>query len=237
VPACVEILPYPSGLPRNVVQCLDDFGIPLLLGHTVSEIHGKDRVEGVTISRVDAGLSPVAGTERRVDCDTLLLSVGLIPENELSRDAGVEMDPVTGGAVVDDALQTSVPGVFACGNVLHVHDLVDSAAVEAQMAGASAWTFVGEGDAGGARVSVEAGDGVRYVVPQRVRTGHRDAQMKLRVVAPARDISVVAEQGGEVVGRRKVHRAEPSVMVHVKLEGEVRADAPVRVRVEGGGGE
>lgn len=136
--ACVELMPFSSGLTRNVVQCLDDYGIPLMLSHTVTEIHGRERVEGVTVARVDAQRRPVPGSEQRLDCDTLLLSVGLIPENELSKAAGVELSPATSGPLVDDALQTSVPGIFACGNVLHVHDLVDYVSEEATRAGRSA---------------------------------------------------------------------------------------------------
>ena len=135
--ACVaEIMPYSGGLKRNIVQCLDDFGIPLLLSHTVVDIEGRDRVEAVTIAEVDERLRPIPGTEVRYPCDTLMLSVGLLPENELSREAGVELSPVTRGPVVDQSLQTSIPGVFACGNVLHVHDLVDYVSQEAAAAGA-----------------------------------------------------------------------------------------------------
>jgi sarcosine oxidase subunit alpha len=139
--ACVELMPYSSGLTRNVVQCLDDYDIPLLLSHTVTEIHGRERVEGVTVAQVDERRKPVPGTERRFDCDTLLLSVGLIPENELSKAAGVELSAATSGPVVDEALQTSVPGLFACGNVLHVHDLVDHVSQEAELAGQQAAAY------------------------------------------------------------------------------------------------
>lgn len=133
-----EIMPKPGGLTRNVVQCLHDFNIPLKLSHTVVEIHGRERVEGVTIAAVDENLKPIGGTEELVECDTLLLSVGLIPENEITAEAGIEIDPVTAGPVVDEHMETSMPGVFACGNVVHVHDLVDNVTLEAEIAGRSA---------------------------------------------------------------------------------------------------
>ena len=135
VEAVVEVLPYAAGLTRNVVQCLEDFDIPLYLKSTVIQVHGEDRIEGVTIAEVDEAWNPIAGTERYIECDTLLLSVGLIPENELSTQAGVAIDPVTNGPIVNESLMTNIPGVFACGNVLHVHDLVDNVSKEAERAG------------------------------------------------------------------------------------------------------
>ena len=141
-----EIMPYSGGLKRNIVQCLDDFGIPLKLSHTVTEIHGKDRVEGVTVARVDGNLAPIPGTEEFVKCDTVLLSCGLIPENELSRSAGAQMDAATQGPVVNGRLETTVRGIFACGNVLHVHDLVDNVSLEAEKAGAFAAEYILEGE-------------------------------------------------------------------------------------------
>jgi NADPH-dependent 2,4-dienoyl-CoA reductase/sulfur reductase-like enzyme len=169
VKAVLEILPYPNGLVRNEVQCLRDFGIPLLLSHTVTFVHGRDRVTGVTYSRVDDRLCPISGSEQHLACDTLLLSVGLIPENELSRIAGVELDPVTGGAIVGEDRTTTAPGVFACGNVLHVHDLVDNASVEAEIAGTHAAAFA-RGRAAPARraLRLTPGRNVRYVVPHHV---------------------------------------------------------------------
>ena len=146
VQAVAELMPYSGGLKRNIVQCLDDFGIPLLLSHTVVDIQGRERVSGVTLAQVDANRRPIPGTEKRYDCDTLLLSVGLVPENELSRGAGVDLSPVTNGPVVDESLETSVPGVFACGNVLHVHDLVDFVSQEAAHAGRAAARYLGRAD-------------------------------------------------------------------------------------------
>lgn len=144
-----EILPKPGGLTRNVVQCLYDFNIPLKLSHTIVEIHGRNRIEGVTVAAVDESRQPVPGTEEFVECDTLLLSVGLIPENEITREAGIDIDPLTAGPVVDEKMQTSMPGVFACGNVVHVHDLVDNVTLQAELAGMSAAGFISGSCLGG----------------------------------------------------------------------------------------
>ncbi len=170
---CVaELQPYSGGLKRNIVQCLDDFDIPLLLSHTVVDIKGKKRVEGVTIAEVDANRKPIPGTEVFYECDTLLLSCGLIPENELSGKLGVKMNPVTNGAFVNESLETSIPGVFACGNVLHVHDLVDYVSGEAATAGKNAAAYVqGEKKSAGTVINIKTENGVRYSVPSVVRTG------------------------------------------------------------------
>ncbi len=171
VVACLEKMPFSSGLPRNVAQCLDDFGIPLLLNHTVVAIHGQDRIEAVTVAAVDPDTGePLAHTQEQVACDTLLLSVGLIPENELSRQAGVRLAEETGGPLVDQDLHTSVPGLFACGNVLHVHDLVDAVSEEAGRAGRSAvrWLQRQQAKENQAFDVLQAGPGVRAVVPQRI---------------------------------------------------------------------
>ena len=166
--ACVEIMPYSSGLNRNIVQCLHDYGIPLLLSHTVVDIEGRDRLSGVTVAQVDERRNPIAGTEQHFDCDTLLLSVGLIPENELTKMAGASLSPLTQGAIVDDALQTDQEGVFACGNVLHVHDLVDHVSEESFKAGKAAAEFAMGKRRNGAVVAVRDGEGVRGVVPQKL---------------------------------------------------------------------
>ena len=164
-----ELQPYSGGLKRNIVQCLDDYGIPLKLSHTVTEIHGKERVTGVTISAVDENLKPIPGTEEFYSCDTLLLSVGLIPENELSAGAGVQLSRVTNGPVVNESLETNVPGIFACGNVLHVHDLVDYVSEEAASAGKAAAAYISQGGLGGGReIRIEPRGGVRYTVPAAV---------------------------------------------------------------------
>lgn len=161
-----EILPYSGGLKRNIVQCLDDFNIPLKLSHTITKIHGKFRVEAVTVQQVDAQRNPIPGTEEVVSCDTVLLSVGLIPENELSRKAGVLIHPVTQGPRVNHRFETSIPGVFACGNVLHVHDLVDWVSEEAVQTGNSAAKFVKGLIDEAKKVSILTQDGIRYTVPQ-----------------------------------------------------------------------
>ena len=222
--ACVaELMPYSSGLKRNVVQCLDDFGIPLLLSHTVTRVEGRRRVEAVEVSRVDDAGRPVPGSGVRYPCDTLLLSVGLLPENELSRAAGVELSAATRGPVVDDSLMTSVPGVFACGNVLHVHDLVDYVTQEAERAGerAGAWAD----GAGGERrlVPLLPGAGVRYVVPQLLDVALMSEELfvRLRVDGVYERRSLVARAGGEVVARRRRDILVPGEMEQVTLRREV----------------
>ena len=166
--ACVELMPYSSGLNRNIVQCLQDYGIPLYLSHTVIDIHGRERLTGVTVAKVDENRRPIPGTEMEFDCDTLLLSVGLIPENELSAGAGVALSPVTSGAVVSDSLETSVPGIFACGNVLHVHDLVDHVSNESFRAGEMAARYARGERRKGREIPVKDGAGVRGAVPQKL---------------------------------------------------------------------
>ena len=178
---CVaELMPYSGGLKRNIVQCLDDFGIPLRLSHTVVDIQGKERVTGITLARVENG-KPVPGTEEHYDCDTLLLSCGLLPENELSRAAGVALSPVTGGPAVNESLETNLPGVFAAGNVLHVHDLVDYVSEEAAAAGAHAADFIRSGEQPGRTVlPVRCENGVRYTVPTAIRPGCAGDTVTLR---------------------------------------------------------
>ena len=221
--ACVaELMPYSSGLKRNVVQCLDDFGIPLLLSHTVTRVEGRRRVEAVEVSRVDGAGRPVPGTGVRYPCDTLLLSVGLLPENELSRAAGVELSPVTRGPVVDDSLMTSVPGVFACGNVLHVHDLVDYVSQEATRAGECAGAWADGARGSGRTVPVVVGAGVRSAVPQRVDVSRMPDELvvRLRVDGAYERRSLVARAGGEVVARRRRDILVPGEMEQVTLRRE-----------------
>ena len=233
VEAVVEIMPWPGGLIRNEVQCLHDFGIPLLLEHTVSFVHGEKRVEGVSVCRVDAERRPIGGSERFIPCDCLLISAGLIPENELTRDAGVGMDPVTGGAVVDDSFMTSVPGIFACGNVLHVHDLVDWVSVEAAEAGKFAACFVREGSCAlPSPIPVRPGSGVRYTLPQAV-SGERDLTLSLRVSAPWRDRCVVVRDGGREIARKREMRLHPAEMIRIDLKKEtVSGCSSLEVTVE-----
>ena len=173
--ACVEVMPYSSGLNRNIVQCLQDFDIPLYLSHTVTDIRGKDRVEQVVVSQVGPDRQPIPGTEMVFNCDTLLLSVGLLPENELTQQAGIAIDPRTRGAIVYENMETSMPGVFACGNVCHVHDLVDYVTAESQRAGAAAAEYVLSGEETPGRViEVKNGPGVTYTVPQHIRPQRLD---------------------------------------------------------------
>jgi NADPH-dependent 2,4-dienoyl-CoA reductase/sulfur reductase-like enzyme len=216
VEAVVEILPYVGGLIRNEVQCLHDFEIPLFLEHTVTHIHGEERVNAVTIAKVDKNRVPVAGTERTISCDTLLLSAGLIPENELSIMAGVYLDPVTGGAFVDETRQTTVPGVFAGGNVLHVHDLVDNVSWESELAGESAARFAAEETQGAeGNVRIKAGENIRYVVPQ-VISGQRETTLYMRVSEPREKVRIKV---GDIL-TRGMRAVKPSEMLKIELSGD-----------------
>ncbi len=221
--SCVaEIMPYSGGLKRNIVQCLDDYGIPLLLSHTVSRIEGKQRVEAVWVSEVDDRLKPIPGTEVRYPCDTLLLSVGLLPENELSREAGIELSPITRGPVVDESLQTNVEGVFACGNVLHVHDLVDFVSQEAAVAGESAARFAlnqgQENDS--SQICLRAEGGVRYTVPTRVCSSRMPDELtiRFRVANVYRDTFVSMYVGNDRVLHRRKRVMAPGEMEEVVLK-------------------
>ena len=226
----LEKLPYCSGLQRNVRQCLQDFNIPLRLSTTVTELRGRAHLTGVVASAVDASGRPVPGSEREIACDALILSVGLIPENELARACGVRMDPVTGGALVDGALMTSVPGVFACGNCLHVHDLVDFVSAEAEYAAASAAAYLRGAAYAGPQLPVTAGEGVRYVLPRSVVPG-RAATLSLRVKEPggAGRVCARTEAGAELAARR-LARLSPAEMIRLPLK--TGADAPLTVALE-----
>ena len=220
-----ELMPYSGGLKRNIVQCLNDYDIPLQLSHTVVNILGKERVEGVTIAEVDASRKPIPGTEVTYDCDTLLLSCGLLPENELTRMLSANMSPVTGGASVDDLLQTDVPGVFACGNVLHVHDLVDYVSEEAALAGENAAAYVsgtyGKGSSDPIDVvEISTDGGVRYTVPQRIHVSRmRDSvTVRFRVADVYRDKTIAVYRGERCLSRRKTRVLAPGEMEQVKLE-------------------
>lgn len=180
VKAVVELMPYSGGLKRNIVQCLDDFAIPLKLSHTITNIKGKDRLEGVTIAKVDENRKPMAGTEEYIPCDTLLLSVGLLPENELSRQANVKLSPITGGPEVNESLQTNIDGIFACGNVLHVHDLVDYVTTESYNAGINAAKYINGDSFNKGGVEIKAISGVRYTVPKYINPENIEGSMDLR---------------------------------------------------------
>ena len=220
--ACVEVMPYSGGLNRNIVQCLHDYDIPLYLSHTVTDIRGRDRVEQVVVSQVDEKRNPIPGTEMVFDCDTLLLSVGLIPENELTRQAGVEMDRRTNGAVVYENMETSIPGVFACGNVCHVHDLVDFVTGESQRAGAAAARYVLEGGQTSREepvLKVKNGDGVTYTVPQRIRPGRVEKRCDLffRVNRICGDSEIVVTSGDTQIARFKREHLAPGEMENIAL--------------------
>ena len=233
VHAVVEILPHTNGLPRNIQQCLIDYDIPLLLSYTVTEIHGQNRVEAVTISPVDADLKPINGKEQRITCDTLLLSIGLIPENDLSKNFGVKLSPVTGGAVVDETLETSVSGVFACGNALHVHDVVDFVTLEAEKAGKSAAEYILGKTRKVERIPVEAGDGIRYVLPCSIRRG-ADLELSIRVTCPGEDVAIGFFDGETLVKTKKFRKVHPAQMIKIKLKGsETSAINSLKVEVLG----
>lgn len=218
VKAVCELLPYSGGLTRNIVQCLNDFDIPLYLSHTVTEIHGKERVTGVTVMEVDANRKPIPGTEMELSCDTLLLSVGLIPENELTKQAGILLDRTTSGAVVGQDRQTNVPGIFACGNVLHVHDLVDFVSEEAETAGVSAAAFIKKTDGfSQADISVIPQGLARYVVPQKI-TRACDVKLYFRVSDVCRDVTIQIKDGGRVILSRKKQKVAPGEMETVTLK-------------------
>ena len=227
VKAVVELMPYSSGLTRNIVQCLEDFNIPLLLSHTVIEIHGKDRVEGVTIAKVDENREPIMETAQYISCDTLILSVGLIPENELSQKAGIELDPITGGPIVNEMLETSVPGIFACGNVLQVHDLVDNVTAEARLAANSAIRFIREGEFGKSSINVKAGNGIRYVVPQKINVDNIEKRIKFRMrpVNVYNNAMLAVKSGDKYLLRQKRQRLTPGEMIDVNLSKDILKNA------------
>ena len=214
VEAVAEILSYVGGLIRNEVQCLHDFDIPLLLEHTISRIHGLNRIEAVTIARVDKNFCPISGTEKTIACDTLLLSVGLVPENELSLKAGVRLDPTRGGPVVNEQMETNIPGIFTGGNVVQVHDLVDDVTLESEVAGCNAAKYVlGEIPISTVRISLRAGKGIRYVVPNSI-TSENNVTLYMRVVKP--DKNVVLRIGDSLLEKR-LPAIKPSEMLKVNL--------------------
>lgn len=224
VEAVVEIMPYSSGLNRNIVQCLHDFDIPLLLNHTVIEIKGKDRIEGVVVAEVDENKNPVIGTERYYECDTLLLSVGLIPENELSTKAEVEIHPVTGGPVVNESMETSVSGIFACGNVVHVHDLVDNVTMESLKAGKYAAKYVkGELKEDDRTIETIPGEGIRYIVPQKIRVENveDDISLFMRVTGIYKNSKLVVKKNDTVLKEIKKIQLTPGEMEEIILDREM----------------
>lgn len=227
-----EVQPYPSGLPRNIEQCLNDYGIPLHLSHTVVEIRGRERLTGVVVARCDEHFRPIPGTEKEIPCDTLILSVGLIPENELSLAAGVELDARTRGAFVDEHCQTGIPGIFAAGNVLHVHDLVDFVSLEAETMANGAAEYLLKGSLPACTLEVKAGSNVGHVIPQRM-SGTRDFLLSLRVRRPLSNVSIVVRQGGREVLRKRMRKALPAEMIQLPIKAaKLTDDADLEVCVE-----
>ena len=216
--AVVELMPYSNGLNRNIVQCLQDFDIPLYLSHTVTNVIGKGRIEQVVVSKVDEHKSPIPGTEITFDCDTLLLSVGLIPENELSREAGIELDRRTNGPVVYENMETSLPGVFACGNVLHVHDLVDYVSMEAAAAGRAAAEHVRGNRAAGEGIPIHNGPGIGYTVPQRLHLGTGELELSFRVTAPMENKILTLRCGDRVIATARRQKLLPAEMEKLKVK-------------------
>ncbi len=236
VHAVCEIMPHSSGLKRNIVQCLDDFDIPLYLNHTIINIEGKNRVSGVTIAEVDENKKPIKGTEKHFDCDTVLFSVGLIPENELSKTAGVELSPRTKGAVVDQTRETSVDGIFACGNVLQVHDLVDFVSEEAEIAGKYASSYVLHGKKDKKTVNTECGANVSYVLPQKIDvTSEENVKLFFRVNKVIKNCTVKVTCNGEIVATKKKKISVPGEMETALLLGGKLKDlnGDITVSVEG----
>ena len=220
VEAVCELMPYSGGLARNIEQCLNDFGIPLMLSHTVVEIHGKERVTGVTIAKVDERRRPIPETRQYIECDTLLLSVGLLPENELTKSANISLDRITGGAAVDQNRQTEIEGVYACGNVLHVHDLVDYVSEESEIAGKAAAAYIKGEAKSGKNISLTTDGKVRYTVPQRI-TAEEDVTVYFRVSDVYRDIRIVVRDGDNVLINKKKQKVAPGEMETVTLTAQM----------------
>ncbi len=228
VKAVCELMPYSGGLARNIEQCLNDFGIPLMLSHTVVKIHGKERVTGVTIAAVDELRRPIKETEQYIKCDTLLLSCGLIPENELTKGANILLDGITGGAVVDGSRETEIEGIFACGNVLHVHDLVDYVSAESELAGRAAARYINGESKKNISVKLSAYGGVRYTVPQ-VITESCDTEVYFRVADVYRDKKITVRLGDKILLSRKKQKLAPGEMESIKLTAAMLEDADGRI--------
>lgn len=224
VKVVAELMPYSGGLKRNIVQCLDDYGIPLKLSHTVVDIHGKERLTGVTLAKVDEKLKPIKGTEEYISCDTLLLSVGLIPENELSYGMGIKMQQVTNGPIVDESLETNIEGVFACGNVLHVHDLVDFVSQEAAIAGKNAAIYIGgrQRKEESSKIILRSQAGVRYTVPSSIYPENMEAQtvIRFRVGQIFKNVFVCVYLGNNLLVKRKRAIMTPGEMEEIILSKE-----------------
>ena len=228
--ACVEVMPYSGGLTRNIVQCLNDFDIPLYLSHTIVDIQGKDRVEKAIVAEIGPDRKPIPGTEMEFDVDTILLSVGLIPENELTKQAGIEMDPRTKGAIVYENMETSIPGVFACGNVVQVHDLVDFVSGESELAGAAAANYIQNGPVAVGRVlTVKPGADLGYTLPQRIRLEgvEKSTNVSFRVRRICGKSTILVKSGDTVIARFKRDRLAPGEMEHIALPRVLLDRAPM----------
>ena len=228
--ACVEVMPYSGGLTRNIVQCLNDFDIPLYLSHTIVDIQGKNRVEKAIVAEIGPDRKPIPGTEMEFDVDTILLSVGLIPENELTKQAGIEMDPRTKGAIVYENMETSIPGVFACGNVVQVHDLVDFVSGESELAGVAAANYVQNGPVAEGRVlTVKPGADLGYTLPQRIRLEgvEKSTNVSFRVRRICGKSTILVKSGDTVIARFKRDRLAPGEMEHIALPRVLLDRAPV----------
>ncbi len=235
VKAVVEIMPYPGGLVRNIVQCLDDFNIPLYLSHTVTNIFGRHRVSGVEIAKLDEQRRVIEESKQTFECDTLLLSVGLVPENELSLDAGVKLSNITGGPLVDSDLMTSVDGIFACGNVLHVHDLVDFVSEESIHCAQGVLRFLERGPAHQYKQTrIVPGNNVRYLTPNRIDP-HQEVMLFFRPLIVGRDVALIIKADGAVIKRKKLRQVQPSEMIHFVLKPEdmlgQREEIPAQIEV------
>jgi len=231
VKAVFELQPYPSGLPRNIEQCLNDYDIPLYLNHTVIDIKGRSRLEGVTVARVDDRFRPVPGTEEEFSCDTLILSVGLIPENELSLEAGVQLDERTRGAIVDEDYQTSQAGIFASGNVLQVHDLVDFVSLEAERMARSIKSYLTRAESIATDIRIVTDDSVIHTIPQRT-SGKKDFILSLRPGLPGRDCNVQISQRGRVITGKKFARVLPAEMIQLEVPADrIVGSADLEVRI------
>mgnify|MGYP000888388314 CR=1 FL=1 len=232
VQAVLEIQPVPSGLPRNIQQCLNDYEIPLYLNHTVTEIHGNARLTGVTVAKVDEHLKPIDGTQQYNSCDTLILSVGLIPENELSIDAGVLLDQRTKGAIIDEHFQTNVEGLFAAGNVLHVHDLVDFVSMEAEKLAESAAVYIKEGKLPNCSIEIKTDHNIGHTIPQKI-SGNQDVNLSLRVKSLLKNCKIVICQNGVEIASRKMKKALPAEMIYIPIKAnKIKTMDYLEVKVE-----
>ena len=231
VSAVFELMPTPNGLPRNIVQCLYDYDIPLYLSHTVTKIYGRERVEGVDVAEVGPDRKPIRGTEKYYPCDTLILSVGLIPENTLLENAGIAIDPSTSGAVVDEHYETSIPGVFSSGNVLHVHDLADAVTRESENLAACVKRYLDGEEKKTRELEVKKGNGIGHVIPQRITSGEKFL-MSMRVRQQYSPCTIVLTQNGKTIAQKKIRKAIPATMIEMEVDGSLIGDeGEVEVKV------